>query len=82
MTIAKFYTIYDNIKTISRTDDRFVLEQDERGMLYETSNANTRQLVCSAMVGTTLPTRAGLVVQFESKTIADRYLSALQDYDK
>ena len=75
-------TIYDNIKSISRADDRFILEQDENGMLYETSNANTRQLVCSAMVGTTLPNRDGLILQFGNESIADRYLSALQDYDK
>lgn len=74
--------IYDNAATITRADDRFVLEQDTDGLLYETSNAVTRALVCGAMVGSQLPDRAGLIEQFGSEEIADRYLDALQDNDK
>lgn len=74
--------IFDNAGSISRADDRFVLEVDEDGHLYETSNANTRQLVCGAMVGSRLPDRDGLIKQFGSESVADRYLEALQDLDK
>lgn len=74
--------IYDNAETITRADDRFILEQNDDGHLLETSNANTRQLVCGAMVGSSLPDRDGLVEQFGSEEIAARYLEALQDFDK
>lgn len=79
---ATLTTIFDNADSITRADDRFVLEQDENGLLYETSNAVTRALVCSAMVGMSLPNRDGLISQFGSEEIADRYLSALRDEDK
>mgnify|MGYP003557742221 FL=1 len=75
-------TIYDNVASISRVDDRFLLEENEAGYLFETSNANSQTLVCSAMVGSNLPDRAGLVAQFGSEAVADRYLEALQDFDK
>ena len=75
-------TIYDNAGTISRADDRFMLEENNDGHLFETSNANTRELVCGAMVGASLPSRDGLVLQFGSESVADRYLVALQDLDK
>jgi len=74
--------IFDNLETITRADDRFVLEEREDGLLYETSNAVTGSLVCGAMVGSRLPDRDGLVSQFGSETIADRYLAALRDEDK
>ena len=73
-------TIYDNINNITRADDRFVLEEDENGLLYETSNAVTRQLVCSAMF-VTKPSYATLLLQFPEE-IADRYSNAIHDYDK
>jgi len=75
-------TIYDNVATITRADDRFTLEQDADGLLYETSNAVTRSLVCGAMFSTGLPDRDGLVKLFGSEEIADRYLNAAQDNDK
>jgi len=75
-------TIYDNADTITRADDRFLLEENEDGHLFETSNANSQQLVCGAMVGAWLPDRDGLVLQFGSDEVADRYLEALQDFDK
>lgn len=76
-------TIFDNANGIDRADDRFVLEENEDGHLLETSNANTRALVCGAMVGNSYPDRDGLVSQFGgSEEIADRYLSALRDEDK
>lgn len=76
-------TVFDNASSISRADDRFVLEEDGEGRLYETSNANTQCLVCGAMVGTRYPDRDGLIEQFGgSEELADRYLSALRDEDK
>ena len=75
-------TIYDNADSVARADDRFLLEENQEGLLFETSNANSRQLVCGAMVGNSLPDRDGLISQFGSESVADRYLVALQDQDK
>jgi hypothetical protein len=75
-------TIYDNANTIDRADDRFVLEEDQDGILYETSNAVTQAVVSAAMFPSQLPDRDGLVSQFGSEEVADRYLRAAQDLDK
>lgn len=74
-------TIYDNANQINRADDRFILEENEDGHLLETNNAVTRALVCGDMFHQ-LPDRDGLVTQFGNEQIADRYLSAAQDFDK
>jgi hypothetical protein len=71
-------------------DARFTLEEDENGLLYETSNAATRELVCSAMfVGWGIdrePRRSAwlkeLADQFGDREIAQRYYNAAIDADK
>jgi hypothetical protein len=75
-------TIFDNVAVIDRADERFVLQEDADGRLFETSNAVTRAMVCGAMVGNSYPDRDGLIKMFGSEEIADRYLIALRDEDK
>lgn len=74
--------IFDNARSINRADDRHILEEDEDGLLYETNNAFTRALVCSAMFVNWLPERDTLAEHFGSEEVAGRYLSAAQDFDK
>lgn len=75
--------IFDNAADVIRADDRIILEEDDNGLLYETTNANTRALVCSAMFPD-LP--AGWIVEletlFSSQAVAERYYAAATDSDK
>lgn len=77
-----FTTIYDN----GLSGDQHVrLEESEDGLLYETNNASTRQCVCSALFAGwpgESPERDGLVQQFGSEEIADRYIRAAKNLDK
>lgn len=71
-------------------DNRFVLEEDENGLLYETSNANSRQLVNSGMfMGwgdeylRSEKWLSELTDQFEGdRAAAERYVRAASDDDK
>jgi hypothetical protein len=71
-------------------DARFTLEEDDNRLLYETSNAATRALVCSAMFqGWGIekePRRSAwlkeLASQFGDPEIAQRYYHAAIDDDK
>lgn len=77
------YTIYDNGQL---GDQHFRLEQDEVGLLYETSNAVTRALVCSQMfAGWDCDSDQWLKelhLQFGSLKVARRYQQAALDLDK
>ncbi len=81
-------TIFDNVNAIDRADDRFVLEEDADGLLYETSNAVTRALVCGQMFRgwDNLYSEEwldALTDQFGSdREIAERYQRAATDQDK
>jgi hypothetical protein len=71
-------------------DLRFILEEDKDGLLYETSNAVTRALVCSSMFegwGIEREPRRSvwlkeLADQFGDPEIAQRYYHAAIDADK
>lgn len=82
--------LFDNAEQVERADDRVILEEDENGLLYETNNASTQALVCSAMfLGWGIecePRRSEwleeLTAMFGSREIAERYFAAATDRDK
>lgn len=80
-------TIYDNGLN---GDRHFMLEENADGLLYETSNAVTRALVCSAMFAgwgieqepRSTEWKSELAGQFDSEEVAERYYRAATDQDK
>ena len=78
------------ISDCGEADNRFVLEEDENGLLYETSNALTRQVVCSAMFSgwgddylRSDEWLDALTEKFDGdRSVAQRYVDAALDNDK
>ncbi len=85
MTTKTLTTVFDNEQA---GDQSFILEEDADGLLYETSNANTRALVCGAMFTgwdclESEEWLANLTQMFDGRRdMAERYQRAALDQDK
>lgn len=80
---AEMKLIFDNKE---EGDGRFILEEGDDGLLYETTVYDNRKLVCKEMFEfwpEGEPTRSRMMPIFGGReSVADRYIAAANDLDK